>query len=239
MKIVILFMIVFLAISIMLFINFPGLLSVASGGYLKGSGDENSVRFTCWYCQYGQQLSAGESSINFGIQSPYKPYAELAQNMEVTNAVVTVRCTNYYAPGGPEQVYLEFNNCGNPYLGYSNDWYIDCYITQGSVFTTFDDCRFSADITYTKTQAECTTDQECRSKYQNCDAICSDGKCFIPFLYHAPKTCPDGTVLEWQGYPICGYPDCPAENLITKLWYVIVGIIVGAVVIIIYWYKIK
>jgi len=81
--------------------------------------------------------------------------------------------------------------------------------------------------TTTTTIPECTTDEECKEKYRSCDAVCKDGKCIILPVEHPPKTCPDGTVVEWLDYPICDYPPCPEKDYTL----IIIGVILAIVFI--------
>ena len=58
-------------------------------------------------------------------------------------------------------------------------------------------------------EAECYTDQDCIDKYKNCDYYCEDGRCIAKTVTHPPKTCPDGSIVKWIGYPTCDYEECP------------------------------
>lgn len=64
-------------------------------------------------------------------------------------------------------------------------------------------CHFEAPI------IECYTDQDCIDKYKNCDYYCEDGRCIAKTVTHPPKTCPDGSIVKWIGYPTCDYEECP------------------------------
>lgn len=59
--------------------------------------------------------------------------------------------------------------------------------------------------------SECAVNQDCVESLKNCDAVCVFGVCDIVYLPHEPKTCPDGTTVNWLGYSDCSYEDCPTK----------------------------
>jgi len=86
-----------------------------------------------------------------------------------------------------------------------NTWCSGCFMkTQTNVVYVEGTATFSK-----APEIECSTDQDCIDKYRNCDAVCLEGRCYIPTVSHPPKTCPDGSIVSWVGYPTCDYEECP------------------------------